>query len=391
MADKPDTGAEGGSGGAAQHGAAVESPSNEALLAELEGEGGGKPAAAKSAKVAPADKKPPAKEKAAEDEAPEPGAEDDDDDLDVEDDEEDAGDTEDEEDDLDDEDREDEEDEEPAEADPALAKRIAAVRKMEQRTRAKLTAERAAFDREREELRAQSKQVAEAQQRFDRLAARVRFDSYSVLKELGVTDDDMEVHSQHLFARSKNAAVTPAHRAAADRALRDREQAEELRKTREEVDELKKGLTSREQQAAAQRELDAYFDRTVRKATDATPRVKALIAKSPKRARAELAATALELTQRLGGAMPKPTQLLAAHEKKIARQLRRYGIADAAAEPAASAGAKSPAVKKPAVNGKPTAKPVAGAKPSRDTSDSESHHPSRDELLKELSEGAHLT
>lgn len=388
MADKPDTGAEGGSGGAAQHGAAVESPSNEALLAELEGEGGGKPAAAKSAKVAPADKKPPAKEKAAEDEAPEPGAEDDDD-LDVEDDEEDAGDTEDEEDDLDDEDREDEEDEEPAEADPALSKRIAAVRKMEQRTRAKLTAERAAFDREREELRAQSKQVAEAQQRFDRLAARVRFDSYSVLKELGVTDDDMEVHSQHLFARSKNAAVTPAHRAAADRALRDREQAEELRKTREEVDELKKGLTSREQQVAAQRELDAYFDRTVRKATDATPRVKTLIAKSPKRARAELAATALELTQRLGGAMPKPTQLLAAHEKKIARQLRRYGIADA--EPADAAAKPAIAGKKPAVNAKPAPKPVAGAKPSRDTSDSESHHPSRDELLKELSEGAHLT
>jgi len=267
--------------------------------------------------------------------------------------EDDADDDDEEDDDEDERDTEDDDDEDDlaakAKDDPELVKRLAAVRRTEQRHRETMQRERAAFERERSEWQAQSKQVSEAQKRFDGLAARVRYNPTAVLRELGLTDDDFEAVAQHVAAHSKAAGVTPAHRAAAERAMREREAADKAASAEDRVAKLEQTIEQQRAQAEADRVLDTLFGRVFRKADDTTPHVKALIAKNPTKARAELEVTAFELAKKRG-ALPKSKEVLAAHEKKIARQLRDYGVESAAAKPAAG--------KKPGTIEKPGDKPV---------------------------------
>lgn len=295
----------------------------------------------------------------------------DDDDDDDDDEEEDERDTED----------DDDEDDLAAKAkdDPELVKRLAAVRKTEQRHRESMQRERAAFERERDQFLSQSKQVADAQKRFEGLAARVRYNPTAVLRDLGLTEDDFEAVAQHVAAHSKAAGVTPAHRAAAERAMREREAADKAASAEDRVAKLEQTIEQQRAQAQADQVLDALFARAFRKADDTTPHVKALIAKNPTKARAELEATAFALAQKLGR-LPKSKDVLAAHEKKIARQLRDYGVD--AAKPAAGK-PKPGAIEAPA---KPATKPrvepagINGATvlPTRVTI------PTRDEMVAEL-------
>lgn len=328
------------------------------------------------------------------DDAARPGsaADADDDDTDADDDVADAAsDTDDADDDsdVDDEDDLDEyaDDEDDADAlaakDPELAKRLKVIKRTERRQREALARERADFDRERTEWATKSRQLAEFQQQFEQLARRARYNPAGVLEALGVTEDDWEYAGQQMYARSKKGAEKPEFRAAADRMMREREHADELRKTREELEDVKKGLAEREQAAAAQASAAVYLRRIVRKADDSTPRVKALIAANPKRARADLGQTALELAEKAGGDMPKARAVLAAHEKKIARQLRDYGLDPPGA----------PAGKKPGTAAAATGKKLAaGKKPATAAADTGSEQPdtgaitipSRDDLLREL-------
>ena len=354
MADKPDSGSP-AEGGAAAAVSAVDADENAALLAELEAEqaaAGGTPAA----KPAKAAKPAPDPDDADDGDANEDAAPSEDDDA--------PSDLDDEDDEGADKDPDDEDDELAAAAgkDPELAKRLAAVRRTEQRQREQLKRDRETFDRERSDWHSQTRTVTEAQKRFETIAARAKYDPAGALTALGLTDADMEYAAQQVYARSPAAAKKEGYREAAERAMREREAADELRAARAEIGEVKKTLAERDQQAAVQRELDAYFGRAIRKVDDTTPRTQKLIASYPKRARAELAATALELVEKTKRPLPeiKPKELLAAHEKKIARRLRMYGIEDAApaADPAAPA---KPNGKKPAAapaKGK-AAKPAA--------------------------------
>jgi len=270
----------------------------------------------------------------------------------------------------------DADDDDDAAADPELAKRLAKVRRTEQRQRESLERERAVFARERAEWQQQSKQLTEAQQRFDKLAARAKYDSYSVLRELGVSDDDMVVHAQHLYARSKDAAVKPEHRAAADRAMREREITDELKATRSELAEVKESLTAREQAAAAEREADVYVRRVVRKVDDSAPLTKALTTKNPAKAREALTTTALQLAKKLGQ-LPKASQVVAAHERKLSRELRDLGIEPpVGAAPATKAKPGAATIAKPGV--KPSSKAPAPA--------AKNGVPTRDEMIAEMEE-----
>lgn len=292
---------------------------------------------------------------------------------------------EDEDDDDDERDTEEDDDEDDlaakAKDDPELAKRLSAVRRTEQRHREAMQRERAAFERERDQWQQQSKQVSEAQKRFDALAARVRYNPTAVLRELGLTEDDFEAAAQHIASHSKAAGVTPAHRAAAERAMREREAADKASSAEDRVAKLEQTIAQRDQQAAADRELDVYFRRVARKAGDDSPRVKALVAADPASARAELEETAFELAKKLGR-LPKSKELIAAHEKKIVRQLKRYGVDSPTAKPAA--GKPKPGAKPDAAaTDKPVTKPrveINGATvlPTRVTI------PTREEMVAEL-------
>ncbi len=275
-----------------------------------------------------------------------------------------------------------------AKADPELAKRLAAVRKTEQRQRQALERDRAAFDRERTEWQAQARQLTEAQQGFQRLAARAKYDPTAVLIALGLKEDDLEAAAQHVYARSKAPAVKPEHRAAADRAMKEREYADELAQTRRELKELREGLTTREQQAKEQAEVDQYLGRMAKIVTAdklEAPLVKARLAANPKAAREGLAVTAYKIAQKTGE-RPKPAVAIRAYERELQRLRRELGGEPAAAASGA-AGAKPAA--KPA-KAKPGAKPAPAVDVETDA-DAEVTHPSRDQLLRELRSGAHLS
>lgn len=253
-------------------------------------------------------------------------------------------------------DDEDAADDEVAAKDPALAKRMAVMRRTEQRQREAFTRERTAFEQERAGWQTERRQLTASKQRFDELSARAKYDSYSVLRLLGVPDDDMEVHAQHLYSRSKAATVKPEHRAAADREMRLREAADEAKRATAETAELKQTLEQRDQQAANAREAEAYLGRVVRKVDDATPLTKALVAKNPTKARDALMKTTLDLVKKLGGQLPKAAQVAAAHEKKLVRELRDLGIG---IEPPAGS---TPAKGAPAIKAKPGTAAVVAAK-----------------------------
>lgn len=323
----------------------------EDLLAGLQAE----EAAAQGDKPAP--KAPPAKAK--------PAAEDADDAADEpeeEDDDEDGGDDEDE---L-------EDDDEDASSDPETDRRLDAVRRADERRRQAFDRERAAFDLERAE---HAKSLA----RFESMKSRVRSNPTAVLRELGVTDDDLEHIAMHVAAHSKAPGVTPAHRAAAEQAARLREIEDRAKAAEEKAAAAEKAAQEREARAEADRVVDKFMRRVVRTVGDDAPLTKALVESKPVRARRELEVVAFELGQK-HGSLPKPAKVIAVYERRLARRLEPFGVGKPA--PATSTGAK-PAPAKPAVvarNGK--SKPAPAAAPARNGT------PSRDDLLRELQEGA---
>lgn len=272
-----------------------------------------------------------------------------------------------------------------AKADPELAKRLAAVRRTEQRHREGMARERASFDRERSEWQSQAKQLTEAQKRFESLAARVRYNPTAVLRELGLIEDDFEAAAQHIASHSKAAGVTPAHRAAAERAMREREAADKATRAEERVEKLEQTIAQRERQAAEEQEVTAYLGRVARKATDETPLTKALVAKNPTRAREDLAVTAFALAQKLGQ-RPKAAAVVAAHEKKLARQLRDLGIEPPTAKPPAGKGAAAGKAKPGAAIVAPTKTEPAAHVNGATVLPTRVVIPSRDEMVRELEE-----
>ena len=273
-------------------------------------------------------------------------------------------------------DDDDEEAEAPAaKSDPELAKRLAAFRKTEQRARDALARDRASFDAERAEWTSGAKQIAESAQRFERLAARAKYDPAGVLMALGLTEDDMEHAGRQVYSRSKATTVKPEHRDAADREMRAREHADELSKLKQEHQELRDSLSRRDQEAAADRELATFFGRVARAVGDDSPLTKQFLAKNPARAQKALEHTAHELARKLG-ALPKPADVIRAHEKQRRRDLKDLGVE----VPVVAAGTTKTA---PKAGDKINAgKSSAGAKPAP-----KSKVPTRDEIVAELESG----
>lgn len=282
-----------------------------------------------------------------------------------------------------------------ADKDPALKARLDAVRRTEERTRARLTNERQTFERERQQFVTERGAALQRLQQFDQLAARAKYDLPSVVRALGIEPADYEYHAQSLMAHSPKFAADEKYRQTADKAMREREAADKAVANERKLADLESKLEAKEQQAAAERELDTYFSRAMRKATDATPITAALIKSSPKAARQALLVTTHELAQKLGR-LPASAELLAAHEKKEARSLALRGIkpaAKAAAAPVKNGAtgtkpAATSALASKATPAKPAAAaPAAPATPVPAPADPR-HVPTRDELLQEIMSGA---
>lgn len=276
----------------------------------------------------------------------------------------------------------------------SLRRTDARQRERRERERAALESERRALDTERAKFQAETQRHREAFERIQKLGARAKIDPAAVLEAYGLGPEDMEYAAQQVFARSAKAAKDPNYRAAAERAIREREAADKATSAEKRVADLEAKLEAKERQQEGEAQLDRYFRKVLRTATDATPITQKLIANKPKAARRELTVTANELAAKLGR-LPKAAEVLEAHERKERRALQLRGITPPARPAKPATGATSePATAKPAT--KPAtatkAKPVTPAAPAAaDKTTAEerpSAIPSVDDLIREIRAGA---
>lgn len=259
-------------------------------------------------------------------------------------------------------------DEEPEpDADPKVAKGLDQVRRAEKHARAKLEAERAEIAAER----AQHKQALAEVEEFKTLAKRAKYDAASVLRALGLTEDDFENAAQSIYAESKAAAADPNRKAAVQARLREREKEDKLTATEKRIAELEAKLEADKAEAAAAREAEQYLA-GINASIAKTPLVKHLWNTDGESTTVGLQHAFDRLSK--AGKPTTPQHVVAEYEKRERIRLEKLGVdVSKFAKPAAKVAAK------------PGAKPVVAAdKKPANTNGAAKKVPTRDEIVAEL-------
>jgi hypothetical protein len=276
------------------------------------------------------------------------------------------------EDEEDDEDEESEEDDSDEDLDAPGAKAMAQVRKAEKRMRERMAGERQAFERERQQWQDEIKDIAAAAKRFERMQQRAKYEPDVVLAELGLTDDDFELASRRIYARTKTAAADPKNREAVERMTRERESADRLAALEKKNQDLETRLEQQHAAEKAEREGKAYLKSIVKAAVPETaPLLKRQLEKNPSKAENALAAIAVELFDK-HGTQPLPEKVIKIYEKRRRAELEELGV-DVAA------------IAKPKTAPKTGDKKTAG-KPA-ETTQQTSKRPTRNEIIAEIEAG----
>lgn len=266
--------------------------------------------------------------------------------------------------------------------DPGTAKRLEAVQKAERRAKEQLAKERTAahadIDARVAKLDAEWGPRIRSAEAFESLRPRVRYNTVAVLRELGLTDDDFESAAQQLYAHSKAAGIKPEHRAAAERASREREHSDELAATQKRLKDLEGSIAQRDEQAKQSAAAERYLSSIEKAVVAATPLAKHFLVKTPDKTRGQLAEIALALLDETG-AQPSPGDVVARYETVRRAELEELGvdvgsILKAAPVKPGAVEVKPKVAGKLAVVVKPVAKPAA---PKTDAED-------RAEFLEEL-------
>lgn len=221
--------------------------------------------------------------------------------------------------------------EEPA-PDDKLEKRLAAIQKEEERQKATVDAYRKEAEATIEKREAELAPKLEKLERFEAMESRAKYDLPGVLNALGITPDTYEDHAKLLYSLRPGAEQTSATREMAQRALMQRKQADELSEMRKELQELRESQAKRieeekqlQEQQRAQAGIDEYLDGVAKAANDSTPIASNLLAKEPRKARAELFAIADRMAGEYGEA-PDPIDVLKRFETEKRAELELYGV-----------------------------------------------------------------
>lgn len=262
---------------------------------------------------------------------------------------------------------------EPADAD--TAKRLESVQRAVRREKERSTKERADFE---SRLEAEWGPKIKAAEKFGSLAARARYNTVAVLRELGITEDDFERVAQEIYAHSKAAGIKPEHRAHAERAAREREQADELATLRKRLDERDAAEQTREQQVQAIAAAQRYVETIEKAASAKSPLARHFLSKKPEATRRRLGELALQLLEETGD-RPSPSAVLARYETARRAELEELEVdVDAILKTQPATPVKPNG--KPATNGKAAAPAKAtAATPKTDAEE-------REEILRELRE-----
>lgn len=199
-----------------------------------------------------------------------------------------------------------------------LDRRLAAVRKEQQRASAALAAQRQAFQ---DELRALQPDLQELRA-FRQLKERARLDPASALAALGLQDADWEPAAKAIFARSPKARTDPRYADEAARALQAREHGDALAQANQRIAELE----ARIDQGQSRTMIEEYMSELMAASTEEAPLVGRLMANDRKAARRALLRKADELAGLGDGERPDYEDVIAALEDDERAELARRGI-----------------------------------------------------------------
>lgn len=209
-------------------------------------------------------------------------------------------------------------------ADPETAKRVATINASEKRSRDKIAAERKELEERAKAIETEWSPRAKAAQDFEALkakAAKARSNPAHLVElfsALGFSDEHFAPTAQALYALSKAGQSDPAHKAHAEKLLRDREGVDELAALRREMAELKQGLTQEKQQTEFQRLQADYLDNTVKAIGNDAPTVKAMAAKGKnQKLRDALWRHTVELTHEQDGEAPDFAAVVARYQTEL--------------------------------------------------------------------------
>jgi hypothetical protein len=217
--------------------------------------------------------------------------------------------------------------------DPELAKRLESVQAAEKRSRDKITKERAELETERKRIETEWAPRIKAAKEFETLKAQAKRGSnglVAAVRAIGFTEADFYAASQILYASSPEAAkdtTSPQRKAAADRALAERYQSDEVAETKRELTELKQQLEAREQKQQYEATVTTYLDHTVKAIDGATaPLAKRLETANPAKLRAGLWAAVEQLTEEDGDVPSDMADVVARFERNHRAELEQLGI-----------------------------------------------------------------
>lgn len=224
------------------------------------------------------------------------------------------------------------------------AKRLTSIAKAEKRSRDLISKERADakadFQAEVERVRAEITPHIDSVKKYKAAVEQARTNPVELMRSLGLSEDDFEYVAQQLFNNSKAAASDPKRAAAAAHARREREKDLEIRELRD----WRTQVETEKKQAAATQTFESQKTQFLDHVTATLPAeaqlLKALIEKSPIKAKAEMWKT----TERLfaeTGEVPDAEDVALAYEKQRRAELEELGIDPAAvisakAKPAAA-------------------------------------------------------
>ena len=232
-------------------------------------------------------------------------------------------------------------------SDAVVSKRLATIQAAEARQREKATKARAELETRAKAIETEwAPRIAKAE-KFELLQAKARKGGahlVAAFRELGFGDDDLEPAAQVLYAHSKAGAADPARKAAAERAMRERDLAESTDETQKRIDALEKKLASKDSEAQFQQLQGQYLDSALDSITDESPIARAAIAAIDKaraegtpagkaraaqlagKLRGKLWELTVEMTTELDGDAPDPADVIARYEESRGAELDELGI-----------------------------------------------------------------
>ncbi len=210
------------------------------------------------------------------------------------------------------------------EPEPAEATALDRIQRAEEKSRAKIAEERAAFAQEIEEIKPHLEEFREFKSLRDGVK---RGDVAGVLRALGFNfETDSTTAARQIWALGPDAQKDPRHRAMAQKAIRERKTMTELEEVKAQNQKLLERIDNWEQQSAMTQKADAYMAELNESVTmESSPLVARLREKDSSKAMNRLTDAAIHLIDKTGE-QPSHRAVAEFLENQLRQELDSLGI-----------------------------------------------------------------